>query len=337
MVKNSMAVFAASCLACVFAWIGVAEPPASTPATGTAATQSNRVRTWSSTAGQAPLRTFTSELPHWKAEPLVRSETPNVSNTDFEAHLERLKQKLPHDDFHIVIQKPFVVIGDEAPEVVSLRAERTVKWAVELLKQEYFPNDPHQIIDIWLFKDKASYEQHNKQLFGSLPTTPFGFYSSANKALVMNISTGGGTLVHEIVHPFIESNFPDCPSWFNEGLASLYEQCGEKHDRIWGQTNWRLRGLQGVIKSGRLGSFEELCSTTSREFYDDDRGTNYAQARYLCYYLQEEGLLHDFYHKFRKNVDQDPSGYQTLSDTLGHPDMEEFERDWQAFVLKLRF
>ena len=24
----------------------------------------------------------------------------------------------------------------------------------------------------------------------------------------MNISTGGGTLVHEIVHPFIEANFP---------------------------------------------------------------------------------------------------------------------------------
>ena len=35
----------------------------------------------------------------------------------------------------------------------------------------------------------------------------------------MNISTGGGTLVHEIVHPFIEANFPACPPWLNEGLG----------------------------------------------------------------------------------------------------------------------
>ena len=48
----------------------------------------------------------------------------------------------------------------------------------------------------------------------------------------MNISTGGGTLVHEIVHPFIQSNFPNCPSWFNEGLGSLYEQCRERNGKI---------------------------------------------------------------------------------------------------------
>ena len=44
----------------------------------------------------------------------------------------------------------------------------------------------------------------------------------------MNIATGGGTLVHEIVHPFVEANFPGCPTWFNEGLGSLYEQSAER-------------------------------------------------------------------------------------------------------------
>ena len=43
---------------------------------------------------------------------------------------------------------------------------------------------------------------------------------------IMNIATGGGTLVHEIVHPYVEANFPGCPAWFNEGLGSLYEACG---------------------------------------------------------------------------------------------------------------
>ena len=44
--------------------------------------------------------------------------------------------------------------------------------------------------------------------------------------VVLGTSTGGGTLVHEIVHPFMRANFPNCPSWFDEGLASLYAHRG---------------------------------------------------------------------------------------------------------------
>jgi len=90
---------------------------------------------------------------------------------------------------------------------------------VEKLKKAYFTADPQEILDIWLFKDKTSYETHCKGLFGKTPDTPYGYFSAADKALVMNISTGGGTLVHEIVHPFVAANFPDCPAWFNEGLV----------------------------------------------------------------------------------------------------------------------
>jgi hypothetical protein len=39
------------------------------------------------------------------------------------------------------VQSPFVVLGDEAPEVVRQRATRTVKWAVDKLKQGLFSND----------------------------------------------------------------------------------------------------------------------------------------------------------------------------------------------------
>ena len=153
----------------------------------------------------------------------------------------------------------------------------------------------------------------------------------------MNISTGGGTLVHEIVHPFMESNFEDCPAWFNEGLESMYEQCAERHGKIWGLTNWRLRGLQDAIDSDRVPSFRQLCGTTTRQFYNEDRGTNYSQSRYLCYYLQEQGKLRDYYRNFVANVDSDPSGYATLTQLLGEPDMNEFQKQWQDYVLKLRF
>lgn len=206
-----------------------------------------------------------------------------------------------------------------------------------MLKQDYFEKDPDDIIDIWLFKDEKSYYKYAKDIFGDEPTTPFGYYSETEKALVMNISTGGGTLVHEIVHPFVRANFPECPAWFNEGLASLYEQCGEKDGHIYGYTNWRLKGLQTAIKQEIVPPFKNLFSMSEYEFYTQDKGTNYGQSRYLCYYLQEKGLLVKFFHEFYKNRKEDPTGYRTLRNLLGEEDMEVFKNKWEKFVMKLTF
>ena len=154
----------------------------------------------------------------------------------------------------------------------------------------------------------------------------------------MNINTGGGTLVHELVHPFMAANFPKCPSWFNEGLASLYEQCHDNNGQIWGLVNWRLRGLTRAIENEdyEMPTFKELCGTSTYEFYDDDPGTNYAQARYLCFYLQDKGLLNKFYHQFVRDAKKDPSGYKTLQTVLGEEDMEEFQEKWTKYVLELQ-
>ena len=129
-------------------------------------------------------------------------------------HLAQLKPAVPQG-FTVIVQAPFVVIGDEAPEMVQQRATKTVKWAVDRLKQDYFQREPIEIIDIWLFRDRTSYTTYARLLFHDSPATPFGYYSTGHRALVMNISTGGGTLVHEIVHPFMRANFPECPAWFN--------------------------------------------------------------------------------------------------------------------------
>ena len=259
------------------------------------------------------------------------------TDADYVDHVEVLKRKLPSRDFSVVVQKPFVVIGDEPPAVVRRRAERTVKWATDRLKTMYFARDPAHIIDIWLFKNDVSYRKHTRALFGREPHTPFGYASTEHKALIMNIATGGGTLVHEIVHPFVAANFPECPAWFNEGLGSLYEQSSERGTQIVGLTNWRLAGLQKAIGEGRVPSFRALTSTTDHEFYEEDRGTNYAQARYLCYYLQEHGLLTTFYHKFKKNHGRDPTGYKTLKNVLGEQDMAAFRKKWEKYVLRLQF
>jgi hypothetical protein len=263
------------------------------------------------------------------------STSATFTAADFARHVAQLKKRLPSNEFSIVVQSPFVVIGDEPIRDVQKRAEGTVKWAVDKLKQDFFTKDPNVILDVWLFKDEASYEKHNRLIFGEQPTTPYGYYSSHHKALIMNIGTGGGTLVHEIVHPFIEANFPACPPWLNEGLGSLYEQCGEEDGHIHGYTNWRLPGLQKAIRAGNVPTFKSLLAMDSNGFYNEDKGVNYGQARYLCYYLQQKGLLVKFYQEFHAQQRADPTGYKSLQKVLSENDMDAFQKKWEKFVLGL--
>jgi hypothetical protein len=277
-----------------------------------------------------------SAKPAKPADNVTAAATVDTTHGDFASHVAQLKKRLPSNAFSVVIQRPFVVIGDEPPKVVQQHADETVKWAVDRLKQDFFKNDPKEILDIWLFKDAASYQKHTKMLFGEEPTTPYGYYSSTHKALIMNIGTGGGTLVHELVHPFMEANFPECPPWFNEGLGSLYEQCGDVDGHLHGFTNWRLPGLQKAIRADVLPPFKTLTALDANAFYGDSRGTNYSQSRYLCYYLQEKDLLIKFYREFYANHKEDPTGYKSLQKVLGEANMKAFQRRWEEYVLSLK-
>jgi hypothetical protein len=254
----------------------------------------------------------------------------------FASHVRELEPRVPAG-FTVVVEPPFVVVGDEAPAVVRRRAASTVRWAVVRLKRDFFDRDPLEIIDIWLFKDEASYRKHAFEIFGDRPDTPYGYYSTEDRAMVMNIQTGGGTLVHEIVHPFMRANFPEAPAWFDEGLGSLFEQSADRGGHIVGLTNWRLAGLKEAIAAGELPSFATLTATTDHEFYDRDPGTNYAQARYLLYYLQQRDLLLRFFREFRSAHEDDPTGLATLQAVLGETDMAAFQRRWEAWVMELSF
>lgn len=258
---------------------------------------------------------------------------------DYAQRVMKLKQKLRRleGSFTIVVEPPFVVAGDGAPAAVRRSAREVVRWSVDLLKKDFFAKDPKSVLDIFLFKDRASYVRNTLRLLGETPTTPYGFYSERAGALIMNIATGGGTLVHEIVHPFVEANVPGPPAWLNEGLGSLFEACGEKEGHIVGYTNWRLPGLQRAIRARRLPSFAGLLAMSDHQFYKQDVGDNYAQARYLMYHLQEKGLLRDFFRAYLKNRKQDPSGVKTLQAILKVKDLAAFQREWEREVLRLRW
>ena len=261
------------------------------------------------------------------------------SDEAYAKHIKDLRARLTRlglGDLEIRIEDPFVVVGEGSQKQLARNAG-TVRWAADILERDFFDKRPAIILDVFLFDTAETYERGVKKLTGDAPGTPFGFYSRTHRGLFMNIATGGGTLVHEIVHPYVEADFPDAPPWLNEGLGSLFEQSAERDGHIVGLTNWRLAGLQKAIAKGTVPSFRTLTAMDSETFYGEASGTNYSQSRYLFYYMQEKGLLRDFYKAFRAARGKDPTGFATLVKALGVKTMADFQDRWQAYVAKLRF
>jgi hypothetical protein len=245
---------------------------------------------------------------------------------ELKARKDELEKKLKGQGFTVVVEAPFVVVGDEGPAAVKKRASGFMHWAVKLLEKDYFTKQPDKLIEVWLFGNERTYRAGAKKYFNDEPETPYGYYSPTADALIMNIGPGAGTLSHELVHPYMEANFPNVPAWFNEGLASLYERPIEKAGRIWGLPNWRLPNLKRQLRAKTLPTIPTLLKTTRDGFYNADYDS-YAFARYLLLYLQEQGKLHDFYTKFLADK-KDLTGQAALEDVLGEK-LDTFEPKWR--------
>lgn len=269
------------------------------------------------------------------SQPMSAAEAPGFSDADFTAHLAALKPTVPAG-FTVRIEKPFVVIGDQDPAEVERQAVGVVRWAAALLTKDFFPKPPDAIYDIWLFRDKESYDRQVAKLTGTPPISVYGFCSPAKRALYMNIATGGGTLVHEMTHAYMHGNAPQCPPWLNEGLASLFEACGKRDGHLIGHLNWRLPALQKALRAGTAPSFADLVKMDHARFYGDDTGANYGVARYLFYHLQERDLLRPYIAAWLTHQQDDPTGYATLVNTLGAPDLAAFRTEWERLTLELK-
>ena len=233
------------------------------------------------------------------------------------------------------VSPPFVVAGDGGHARVKGVLERTILPARRALSAKFFKTPPEEPILILLFEGEGTYRRLARDWLGDRDVPHYGYFRRDN-VMVMNLATGTGTLVHELVHALIRSDFPVVPSWFNEGMGSLFEQCrfGGEND-IRGLTNWRLPALQNAIREGKLRPLEEMIEDPA--FYGPNQGLNYAQARYVLLYLQEKGLLEGYYKAFRGSVEDDPTGLITLKKVLNVRKLNDFDAEWRQWVLSLHF
>jgi len=228
----------------------------------------------------------------------------------------------------------FIVAGDMPRRSFNRFKSFTVEDCARALWKDFFTKRPGYPIKVYLFSGKASYEKWVPKLAGFKPHTPYGFYLPGKKSLMMNIATGGGTLVHEMTHALTDPDFPNCPTWLFEGLGSLFEQCHvTRGGHIKGRVNWRLP----VLRRGGFIPLEKLIKMSNAEFRGAKEPLNYANARYLCFYLQQRGLLTKFYKTFRDahKAGKDKTGWASFKEIIKERPAE-FEKKWHAWVKTLK-
>jgi hypothetical protein len=308
-------------------------------------------------AGPAPIVAASLGLARWSqsqsaeppsanhAAPHTQPSTRAVATPTSEAHeslrsaciarANEIEQRL--DNACAVIERtPFVLAGDMSTKDLDDWHRQTVGPAARAMANAYFRTPPDKPITILLFSGEESYNHYAQHLYGDEGISIYGYYKPSERTLVMNIGTGGGTLVHELTHALMAFDFPKVPDWFNEGLASLHEQCQFRADEsaIEGLPNWRLNGLQEAIRNERLPSLEAMINNP--DFRGRQVGLNYAQARYFCLYMQRENVLVDFYRHFRERHDQDPRGLGVVRTVFPDKSWSELDSDFQRWVLTLQ-
>ncbi len=242
------------------------------------------------------------------------------------------RQLLP-EDWTVVVAVPYVLGSDAPAEEIERWRRNIVIPTTRALQVDYFDTSPSEPITILIATTDAAYEECVTRLGHQGRKEYAGIYSRPDRRLVLNLSTGEGTLAHELTHALAHVDFPEMPEWFDEGLASLHEDSEFSEDglQLIGLPNWRGELLRERFQQGTLPPLENF---VTGDFSGPHAAMNYAIARSLCLFLQQRGRLSAFYRKSRGNHEIDPTAGWSLAAVLGHDDLSGVEAEFHAWIQK---
>lgn len=185
-------------------------------------------------------------------------------------------------------------------------------------------------------------------------SNPIGYSNYFDNAIFACLprDMGPGTVKHELIHLLIRSSFGNIPGWFEEGLASLYEESAFSNDILLGKPNWRGKFLRHPES---LPTLSHLFTDTVHERYITDaelesaftgsvkvrrdittrtvaRLQKDALSRYFFLFAQDHQALQPLYIAFKTQEDHLlDDGYLPLADSslvlpaLGYPTMQSLQ------------
>ncbi len=229
--------------------------------------------------------------------------------------------------------KYYVIFSELDENTTYNLIDKDIRHTVDAMSSNYASELPDSVTPVFLFKEYDSYKNFSVQTFGldEKDLSPFGFYKISKNIIVIRYVSWKGSTAHEITHSLIQYDFPDIPSWFNEGLAALHEKYIYENEQMKGDFNWRIIALRRAFKENNYTFLKELMQTNDNKFYSTRTSFYYAQARYLLMYIQSKSLLDDYYKLFRSTYDEDESGITQLEKILNKP-LADIDKDFVEYV-----
>jgi hypothetical protein len=162
-----------------------------------------------------------------------------------------------------------------------------------------------------------------------------GFYNNA--AALLQSKGFGHTIIHEFVHALHHGDMAgygqEHPIWVLEGLATLFEDSDLVNGRAVPEHNHRLNYILTRAKVNRHVAWDKFLALKQPDFLRWPN-YNYAQTRYMFFYLHQQGKLGTWYRYYVDNFAQDATGTLAWEKTFNKK-LPDIEKDWVTWLLAL--
>lgn len=253
-------------------------------------------------------------------------------NLDYDEALSEFSAKLGNE-FRAIRFRYFVVFSNLEDKVTYQLIDSDIRNTVDAMLNHYIDKRPDEVTPIFIFKDMQSYKDFSVDEFGvdESDLSPYGFYKISKNVILIRYVNWKGSTSHETTHAMLQNDFPDIPSWFNEGFAAMHEKAIFNNGKFIGNFNWRILALRRAFNEDTYTSLRHLMSTNDDEFYGKRTSFYYAQACYMFMLLQERGLFEQYYKTFRDNYSRDHTGIKQFEKLTG-TSIEKFDAELIDYI-----
>lgn len=271
-----------------------------------------------------------------------------ITRQDVKNNLSEIEETYPNFDYNKVIKEQskiipdgmsitkfryFVIFSDMDDALTYKLIDNDIRNTIDAMSNNYVNKLPGKLTPIYLFQEYDDYKEFVLQNY-DIPEndiSPYGFFKISKNVIVIRYVSWKGSIFHEVTHRFIKADFPDAPSWFDEGFASLNEKAIFKNGNLIAEFSLRIIPLRRSMEDKTYTGLKHLMETNDEELYGKRTSFYYGQSRYLLMYLQEEGLLNKFYREFRDTYETDDTGITQLTSITGKT-MPELEEEYLNYI-----